>query len=542
MKQTLGSYWHSGWDDGLGPERERQLLLCCLGFTVFWGLLAHAYGFLQDSFSHDVLNAIYADGVEVYWKMQLGRFGTVLYRRLIRVPLALPWLNGVLSLGWIALALFLIAKLLGLRSRLGLFLAAGILTVNLSVIAMTATYVYEMDMNMFALLAAAAAVFLWARFGWPGTILGALLIAGTLSLYQSFLSVAIGLIMLLCIRKLLKGERFGAVFVPGLRSLVMLGLGGGLYYALLQLMARLKDIPLDTGSYNSVYTALEPGAEAPGLWETVQAVYRDFAAAFLDPAASHLSAGALRIHYVLLVVALFLLLWVLARKTLGWAEKLLLAALVGLLPLGLNTARLFSGEDVHDLMKYAFWLLYFLPPLLLEGTELKSLGGRRASRAVIAALVLLLLWGNVQTANAVYVKKDLEQDATLSLMTRVLGRVEAEPDYVPGETPLVFVGADETLNPMLYGFEAYYDITGADYPSAIPYSEGLYYYNAYAAYFRYVLNTKAAMADTATWRALQSDARVRAMPAYPAQGCLQSLDGVLVVKLGEPVDWSALAK
>ena len=138
-----------------------------------------------------------------------------------------------------------------------------------------------------------------------------------------------------------------------------------------------------------------------------------------------------------------------------------------------------------------------------------------------------------------YVKKDLEQEATLSLMTRVLGRIEAEPDYVPGETPLVFVGADQTLYPQIYGFEAYYDITGAEYPSAVPYSECFYYYNAYKAYFRYVLNTRAKMADTASWRALQSDERVQAMPAYPAQGCLKDVDGVLVVKLGEPIDWSA---
>ena len=50
------------------------------------------------------------------------------------------------------------------------------------------------------------------------------------------------------------------------------------------------------------------------------------------------------------------------------------------------------------------------------------------------------------------------------------------------------------------------------------------------------------MADTATWRALQNDERVEAMPAYPARDCLQTLDGVLVVKLGEPVDWSAKAR
>ena len=521
-------------------REDGRLLLWALAVTFFWGLLAHAYGFLQDSFSHDALNALFADGVEVYWKLQLGRFGTVIYRRLIRPPLALPWLLGMLSLFWTGLAVFLTAKLFELRSRLAVFLVAGVYTVNLTVIAMTATYLYEMDMNLFALLLAAAAVFLWARGGWLGALLGALLTAGVLSLYQSYVSVVLALLMLCCIQRLAKGERFAAVLFPGLRSLLMVGAGGGLYYALLQLLARWKDIPIDTGSYNSVYAVLEPGQEAPGLFESLRAVYRDFSGSFLDPSASHLSAGTLRLHVLLLVLTAALLLWFLLRAKTNWAGKLLLLALVALLPLGLNTARLFSGRDVHDLMKYAFWLVYLLPLLLAEALPGAKAG--RFTRAAAAALMLLLLWGGVQTANAVYVKKDLEQDATLSLMTRVLGRLEASEDYVPGETELVFVGADGALNPSVYGFEPYSDITGAEFANAIPFSDVSYYYNAYDAYFKYVLNTPAKMAAPEKWTKLQGDGRVEAMPVYPAQDSIRELDGVWVVKLGEPVDWEARGK
>ena len=542
MREKLAALFRGRDGDGPDAGAERRLLSGCFAFTFFWGLLGHAYGFLQDSFSHDVLNALYADGVETFWKMQLGRFGTVIYRRLIRVPLALPWLNGLLSLVWISLALWLIAKLFARRTDFGLFLTAGLLTVNLTVIAMTATYLYEMDMDMLALLLAVAAVFLWDRGGWIGALVGVFLTAGVLSLYQSYLSVILALVMLLSIARLLRGARFREVFFPGLRSIGMVGLGGGLYYALLRLMADVKDITLSTGSYNSVYDALEPGRDTPGLWETLKALYADFGSAFLDPAASHLSAGTLRIDLILLALTVLLLLLFLLRGKNGWGEKVLLLVLVLLLPLGMNTARLLSGEDVHDLMKYAFWLLFLLPLLLADWAAGMLPRAGKAVRALSCALVLLLLWSGVQTANAVYVKKDLEQDASLSLMTRVLGRIEARPDYEPGETPLVFVGADGALNPCVYGFEAYADITGAEHPNAVPFSQATYYYNAYDAYFRYVLNTRARMADWHDWSALQLDDRVREMPAYPAEGCIRELDGMLVVKLGEPVDWSSLRK
>ena len=43
-------------------------------------------------------------------------------------------------------------------------------------------------------------------------------------------------------------------------------------------------------------------------------------------------------------------------------------------------------------------------------------------------------------------------------------------------------------------------------------------------------------ADADTWARLQRDPRVLAMPAYPADGCVQVLDGVAVVRLGEITD------
>ena len=47
----------------------------------------------------------------------------------------------------------------------------------MATVAMTTTYLYEMDANLFAVLLGVLAVFLWDRYGWPGTLPGALLSA-----------------------------------------------------------------------------------------------------------------------------------------------------------------------------------------------------------------------------------------------------------------------------------------------------------------------------------------------------------------------------
>ena len=146
-------------------------------------------------------------------------------------------------------------------------------------------------------------------------------------------------------------------------------------------------------------------------------------------------------------------------------------------------------------------------------------------------------WNQVHGFTAEDVKKDLEASATLSLMTRVLAAVEQNPDYVPGETPLAFVGVSEQLNDAIYGFADYGRITGAEGGSAIPAAHAEYYYNAYAAYFRYILNNPAVFCPHDKWNALQGDPAVAALPCYPTPGCMQLRDGVLVVKLGEDSPW-----
>ena len=172
---------------------------------------------------------------------------------------------------------------------------------------------------------------------------------------------------------------------------------------------------------------------------------------------------------------------------------------------------------------------------LLPALQVREEAGKPSglTRGLGAILALLLLCSNIQTANVVYTKKQLEQEAAGSLMTRVLARLEQREDYVPGETPLVFAGVSEQLRERIPGFEAYYDITGCETASPIVKSTASYNYNIYAAYFRYLLNNPAVMADWELWNRLQEDPRVTALPSYPAEGCMELLDGVMVVKMGE---------
>ena len=513
------------WQDGLSRDEQRRMLLLSFGAVFLFGLAAHAYGFLRAGFSHDMLNALVVEPVETYWKMQLGRPGIVLYRRTIRGLIAAPWMLGLLSLLWLSLSCFLTAKLFQIRNPWFVILSGGILAANLSAVAMTATFLYEMDADCFALLLGVFAVLLWDRGRWPGALIGALFIVACMGTYQSMVSIPITLVMLLCIAALLRGETFRPVFLKGLRALAMLALGAILYWLAVRLMCSWKGINLALDSYNNVSQTTELS-----LIERILHAYRTWAWAFWNPARAHIEKPVLLLNILLPLLALIPLLRWMCSKEVCAAEKLLLAVLLLLLPLGMNTAQLAFSMNVHELMKYAFWLFYLL--CLLPGFLVPPETRSRLPRAAAILLVLALLGANIQTANVVYTRKNLEQNATLSLMTRVLTRLDNEPDYRTGETTLVLVGISDELQKKMPGFEHTYDITGCEQSSPIEKAQSSYNYNAYAAYFRYILNNPAVMADSGTWNRMQKDPRVQAMPSFPEEGCMQMIDDLFVIKMG----------
>ncbi len=527
MAETWKNRLYDGWRDGRSGAEERGLLLLCFAAVFGFGLAAHAWGFLHASFSHDMLNALVTDRVETYWKMQLGRPGIVLYRRLLRGVIAAPWELGLLSLLWLSLSSFLAAKLFRIGGRLFPLLLAGILTVNITTIAMTATYLYEMDADLFAVLLGVSAAFLWDRYAWIGVLPGAVLTACCMGTYQSMVSVPVTLLMLLSIAALLRGEDCSAVFRKGLRGLVMLIAGVLLYLLGVRLMCALKDINLSMDSYNRVEQAASGSVP-----QRIGHAYRSWAWAFWNPKKAHIEPLVLGIDILLpLLAAWKLLRFLLREKKLGIRGKVLLCFLLLLLPLGMNTAQLSFSRDVHDLMKFSFWFFYIL--CLLPVFLLPAEKGSALPRAAAAVLTLALLCSNIQTANIVYTKKSLEQEAAQSLMTRVLYRLEERGDYVPGETPLVFAGLSGQLQEKLPGFENYYDITGCEEASPLVKATASYNYNVYAAYFRWLLNNPARMADWEEWNRLQEDPRVREMPVWPDPGCIQSADGTMVIKMGD---------
>ena len=219
------------------------------------------------------------------------------------------------------------------------------------------------------------------------------------------------------------------------------------------------------------------------------------------------------------------------------SAKALCVLLVILLPLGMNMIHVMTVSKNHDLMTYPMWMMYVQALVLTDwlchrwkADEVRCMMSRFAmgQRLLCMVLVFVLSYGNVRFSNGMYMKKALEHEAYMSLMTRIVARMETLEDYVPGETEVVFVGLPENLNAVMPGFKDYWNVIGMTKSDMIYVGSK----DRFQAYFDYMMGMPILLAEDSLWINAERLEAVQKMPVYPAFGFTQMIDGVMFVKLG----------
>lgn len=514
-------------------ERSRYLLTLSLIFTFLWGLVAHGYMFLSNSISHDSIDEFLLTEAVVPKKVAAGRI-FVPVMGFLRGSITAPWLVGLIGLVCIGLAVYFVIRIFEIENKWTVCLIAGILTVNPTVIALAATYMHDFDCDSMALLCAVLAVFFWKtsenKDKYIYIIYGGLFVMFSLGLYQSYISVTITLIVICCILWLLEGRDWKEVLVKGMKGIAMLVIGGILYMLALKLVTYLTHMALSSGNTQSLDNMLSLTPRrivtlSMEAWKkTVKGILRA-CSAYPDTLARALELLVVGISGVLVLLRL-------GSREIRIPAKILTLILFAFLPLGANVCHVLANGISHDLMYDAFWLVYLL--LLLLARRQKEwpvhLQLNNSVRIISAGLVAVILWGNVRMANGIYTAKRFVQDANLSLFTRITYSMEQFPGYVPGETPVVFIGwpSDGILTELPEEYQNF-DLVGAINPFVL----GAAIRAHCQCYYQYVLMNPAVIASDSHKDMLMQREDVANMPAYPAEGSIAMVDGTLVVKLGQ---------
>lgn len=506
---------------------DERLLKQSFLYTFVIGIVAHGYCFLNLFVSHDSLNDFYVS--DQWERAGFGRIFYSIYISLTRGRLVLPWFIGILSLCWISAAVYLIVKIFEIKKNSMIFLVAGICVTNPTVYALAATYIHDLDADMLAMLLSVVAVYFWHRAVHNnemkhkilGLLLGAVCLSVSLGIYQSFLALTITLIVIYSLKSLLENKEFKNVLINGCFAIGMLAAAAILYIVELKVFEALTGVAtMNSATYNGVgnVTAAFSGNVFANIFNTYMSfinVFKNFITTSYPEVISIVLLG--------MTACIIVMIALLGLKGLEWKSKILFVVLSATLPFVMNITYFLSGGTAHVLTQYAVWMLYLLAIIFAEWYNEGNHPVQLKKMVFVLAVcsVFFTVTENIQTSNTVYVKKDLEYQATLSYMTRVADHMEEQEGYIPGETPVLIIGQN-VIGISKPGFERYDVLTGVSGTGSVT------YHDTYKDYFKYVLARPVSFCYD---EELKNSDEVSNMPVFPKSGSIQMIDEVLVVKL-----------
>ena len=469
-------------------------------FSLLFMFAAHAFCFFNLTYSSGSVMLSVSGGRSA--QIAGGQFLQPLYFR-IRGSVSSPLLVGMLSALYLTLANAVIAWLLELRRPLSLFALCGAMTANAAVTSICAGALNTADAAFLALLLAALAAACCLRVR-LGLFPGAVLLAASLGLEPTAASFFAALTLIVLLSDLIAARDPRAFLRGAVRLLLVLALGAALYSAGDLLMLRRSGLDQQA----ALQTA---GDGLSGLWlAPIRALFAPLTA-----------YAALSVALRALIALLAVLAFAASFRALGAACASLLTLGVLAMPLACNLPVFIADAVPQITMAYCLMDVLFIM-LLARLTPDKA----HVQHLAAGAFGVIFL-GSIVFSNQVYLKKNLEFESTLSLMSRVIQRIEETEGYVPGETPVAILGTPEAsvFSVERKGFEHLSALDAASGNYAVSTDEDMIWYCWQV--LGYPLN----FVSTFELEQLKESEAARVLPAFPAEDCCTFIGETLVIRL-----------
>lgn len=522
--------------------------------TFVIGVVAHFFCYTNVFFNHD-------DAGMYWYRISLGdaatgtRWLTPLWQTMVAC-VQIPWLEGIFTLFFYSLSVWLICETLEITYPALIVLVSGILVTSPTAIASN-MYLSSAHQYAGALLFACLALYAFEKWkhGWLGAFVCLLISAGT---YASYVNLSVSLFLLLHIVRILTTRQENAVrvFWDHLRFLLTFGAAMVATSGIVSVMIRV----FGTTAQGRVDDALH-STSTQYLEKLVSAVsvVAEYFSPFNDLSYFQENPLVYGVFAVAAVCSLVLLVWLFIKNRI-WKQPLRLVVLVVdilCLPLAMNLIGMFY--QAHTLMQIAFvipWLLFvLLAQRLCTQPDLAAWvqAGVRQARAfafyamVVAAVSAVTIVNGVYLANVSYMKAYALYESGLALTNRIVDRIEATPEYVAGETRVLFAGdIKNNYASYRYGFAMTDSVAGVgrySWDTSLTYNLVLstYIEQQLGIQMLFLNPTGSVYADTApellaeagvSW-ADESEEIINGLEAFPSQNCIYLQDDVLIIKLSD---------
>ena len=474
------------------------------------GLLAHMFAFTNKLVNHDEAVSLFSKGMS----LSSGRWGLDILSWIFP-DYSMPWIYGIISIVFIAVAVCIIVNLFEIDRKLFQILLAGLVMSFPSLTGMM-TYMFTASSYAAAFLLAVLAVWCVCADDWRLRGAGLLAMVLSLSIYQAYIALCSGLLVLVLIRQVLRGDEEGAIMRRGFCFVGFLAASLGVYYGLTQMLLCLCGV-----RFNS-YAAGNIAFNLSAVWNGIMQAYSAIGESLLrNPYGIIPGEGSRFIHWVCIAAMMLLILRWIWENRVNWKRVLLLCGLLGLFPLAINCMFLFAAESaVHTLVLYSFVCVYLLMLIVLqEGYSEKV--ERFAMNLIMLGLCVIMV-ANTYVSNEVYLHLHLRYENAYSFYTTLYADIRMLPGY-SSDSKLAIIGD--------YTERGFYDthfseelrITGAGGFVPTDYS--------WEYFMQYYTGIYIPLASDEEVAAVMESAEFQQMELSPYYGSVRMIDDIIVVKL-----------
>ena len=487
--------------------------------ALLFGLFAHGMGLFNKLSHQDDIANLFGFGATITsgrWMLHLLSwlegllFGTG--------NTSLPLYNGLVSILCVGAVSALLVDLLKIRNRVYCALL-GCLMISFPVITALFSYMFTSHPYMIGLLMAVFCAYLIClESPWWLKAFAILLGGASIGVYQAFLPVILSVLLIDDIMRLSE-EGLVSAFLRHIGVQVLCVVGVLLvYFAANRFFLYRFDLELtsyqgiDKMGVMSVSAFLERAGNAYRL--------------FFFPVrnvAEDMYPGTLHIIYSLMLTANGLLafrsVYKIAKK--NRIKAVFLIILFSLVPLGCNFIFVMS-EDIHGLMVYGQVMQFVLLIAQLDDLESLAFRGRQVISLAASAVLAMTCVMYARFDNQCYLKDTLQQQEAMSYYTTLITQIKSQQGYRP-DVEICFVNDWSELDPTIYNLDEMNFI----HLNLYSHNTAEYIHIAKEFFMRKWCGFEANWywgEDPASWPEVQT------MPAYPADGSVQMVRDILIVK------------
>lgn len=487
------------------------------------GLLTYMYFMTNQFLTYDSMWNLYSDQDMISSGRQF-----LTYACGISSFYNLPWVNGVLAIFYLALTSVVVVEGFGIESKMAAVLTAGLL-VTFPAISSTFCYIFTIDGYMLAVLLSALAFLLTDRKKW-GFLGGIVLLGVSIGIYQAYLSFTILLCILRLLVDIIERDALREIWAKIWRYIVM-GIGSYVFYVVtLKLMLKWKGLELSgyqgtdrVGSFSLI--DLPTGLKS--AWEN----FINFARWSNVLTTTEIMKYAF-IIIVVGAVSLYITLFIKRKRYKSIMRMAMVFGLVAAIPFGATIVNILSPNTLfHLLMRLPWALLFVFAVVLCEKINLQDIKkGKIIFKTVIsvtAVSAIVMIFSFSVMANIVAFNMNERYEKTYATCIRLVDRIEQAEGYTTG-TKVAILGG--------YPDSAYYpptDITEADLIGYFG-SGGELCVNStekYAEFMKHFLNVTITTIPHEEEIKLTETEKFMEMPKFPAEGSVDYIGDVLVLKL-----------